>query len=67
MEAASDPVLAVEAAAHYRALRVAGITVRSALDVLVATFCIDRGNALLHRDRSFDAFEPWRGLRAWNP
>jgi predicted nucleic acid-binding protein len=48
-------------------LRASGITVRSALDVLIATFCIDRGYALLHRDRDFDAFEQWRGLRAWNP
>ena len=67
VEAATDPDLAVEAAGHYRALRTAGITVRSALDVLIATFCIDRGYALLHRDRDFDAFEQWRGLRAWNP
>ena len=67
VEAASEPELAVEAASHYRALRASGITVRSALDVLVATFCIDRGYALLHRDRDFDAFEQWRGLRAWNP
>lgn len=67
VEAASDPALAVEAAGHYRALRAAGITVRSALDVLIATFCIDRGYALLHRDRDFDAFEELRGLRAWNP
>lgn len=67
VEAASDPRLAVEAASHYRALRAAGITVRSALDVLIATFCIDRGYALLHRDRDFDAFEELRGLRTWRP
>ena len=42
-----------------------GITVRSAIDVLLATFCIDRGYALLHADRDFDAFEALRGLRAW--
>lgn len=57
--------LAVEAAQHYRSLRAAGITVRSALDVLIASFCIDRGYALLHRDRDYDAFEQLRGLRAW--
>ena len=67
IEAATDPALAVEAAAHYRSLRVSGTTVRSALDVLIATFCIDRGYALLHRDRDFDAFEELRGLRAWRP
>ena len=50
---------------HYRSLRAAGITVYSAIDVLVATFCIERDYALLHRDRDFDAFEDLRGLRTW--
>jgi predicted nucleic acid-binding protein len=56
--------LARRAAHHYRSLRAAGITVRNSIDVLVAAFCIDRGYALLHRDRDFDAFENLRGLRA---
>ena len=38
---------------------------RSAIDVLVATFCIENDYALLHRDRDFDAFEELRGLRTW--
>lgn len=57
--------LALEAAQHYRSLRAAGITVRSALDVLIASFCIERDYALLHNDRDFDAFERHRGLRTW--
>jgi predicted nucleic acid-binding protein len=57
--------LAQKAAAHYRSLRALGITVRSAIDVLVASLCIERGYVLLHRDRDFDAFEDHRGLRAW--
>ncbi len=57
--------MALAAAHHYRSLRAAGITVRSALDVLVASFCIERDYALLHRDRDFDAFELQRGLRGW--
>ena len=56
--------LALRAAAHYRSLRAMGITVRSAIDVLVAAFCIERGYALLHRERDFHAFEDFRGLRA---
>ena len=56
---------ALAAAQHYRSLRNQGITIRSAIDVLVAAFCIERGYALLHRDRDFDAFEKLRGLRAW--
>jgi predicted nucleic acid-binding protein len=65
VEATGDPALAQRAAMHYRSLRAVGITVRGAIDVLVATFCIDRGYTLLHRDRDFDAFEDLRGLRAW--
>lgn len=57
--------LALEAAQHYRSLRARGTTVRSGIDVLIAAFCIDRGYALLHRDRDFDAFERVRGLRTW--
>ena len=57
--------MALAAAHHYRSLRAAGITVRSALDVLVASFCIERDYALLHRDRDFDSFELQRGLRVW--
>ena len=65
IEAAGGKALALEAAQHYRSLRAQGITVRSAIDVLVATFCIENDYALLHRDRDFDAFEDLRGLRTW--
>ena len=65
VESTGGQAMAQRAAAHYRQLRMLGITVRSTVDVLVATFCIDNGYALLHRDRDFDAFEELRGLRAW--
>ena len=65
VESTGGQALAQNAATHYRSLRAVGITVRSAIDVLVATFCIERGYTLLHRDRDFDAFEELRGLRAW--
>lgn len=64
IETAGGSDTAMAAAQHYRSLRDQGITVRSATDVLVAAFCIERGYALLHRDRDFDAFEELRGLRA---
>ncbi len=64
IEAVGGAAIALEAAQHYRSLRALGLTVRSGIDVLIATFCIERGYALLHRDRDFDAFER-RGLRAW--
>ena len=57
--------LALAASAHYRSLRAQGVTVRSPVDVLVASFCIERDYALLHRDKDFDAFESLRGLRGW--
>jgi len=57
--------LALAAAEHYRTLRRAGVTVRSAIDVLVASFCIEHGYSLLHNDRDFDAFVELRGMRAW--
>lgn len=65
IEAASSPELAPIAAQHCRSLRAAGITVRSPIDVLVATFCIERDYLLLHADADFDAFEAHRGLRVW--
>ena len=57
--------LAERAAEHYRHLRRLGITVRSAIDALIASFCIERGHALLHRDRDFDAYATHLGLRVW--
>jgi predicted nucleic acid-binding protein len=57
--------LALAAADHYRSLRRAGVTVRSAIDVLIASFCIEQGYSLLHNDRDFDAFVELRGMHAW--
>jgi predicted nucleic acid-binding protein len=66
IEAVGGADMALAAAQHYRSLRAQGVTVRSPIDVLVATFCIERDYALLHRDRDFDAFEDLRGLRGWS-
>lgn len=49
--------LAIAAATNYRVLRTHGYTVRTTIDCLIATFCLQNGHALLHRDRDFDAFE----------
>ena len=65
IEATGGHDLALAASAHYRSLRAQGVTVRGPIDVLVASFCIERDYALLHRDRDFDAFESLRGLRGW--
>jgi predicted nucleic acid-binding protein len=57
--------MALQAAQHHRSLRAMGVNVRNGIDVLIATFCIEKGYSLLHRDRDFDAFEQVRGLRSW--
>lgn len=58
--------LAVEAARNYRKLRVAGVTVRGTVDILIATRCLANGLRLLHSDRDFDAIEQHLGLRVVN-
>ncbi|MGD0521632.1 MAG: PIN domain nuclease [Terracidiphilus sp.] len=59
--------LAVQSARNYRILRGLGITIRSTVDCLVATFCIEEGHELLHRDSDFDFFEKHLGLRVLHP
>jgi predicted nucleic acid-binding protein len=59
--------LAVAAAQNYRTLRHRGYTVRKTIDCLIATFCMEEGHGLLHRDRDFDPFEKHLGLRVVNP
>jgi len=55
------------AARNYRSLRRKGITIRSTIDCLIATFCIQRGHSLLHNDRDFAAFEQHLGLSVVSP
>jgi len=59
--------LAVAAAANHRFLRGRGITVRSTIDCLIATFCMENGHALLHHDRDYEAFERFLGLQVIQP
>ena len=61
--ALSDPDLAVVAAANYRFLRREGITIRKTIDLIIGTFCIERGHTLLHSDRDFAPMERHLGLR----
>ena len=58
-----DGELAITAAANYRLLRARGITVRSTVDLIIGTFCIERGHALLHSDRDFEPMERYLGLK----
>ena len=56
---------ALLAADHYRELRQRGYTIRSPIDVLLASYCIIHNHLLLHRDADFDVMETLRGLKAW--
>jgi predicted nucleic acid-binding protein len=58
-----DDDLAVRAARNYRTLRSQGVTIRKTVDIIIATYCIERGHALLHEDRDFDPMEKHLGLR----
>ena len=50
------------AAANYRHLRAVGITPRSAIDVLIASFCAEEKIRLLADDRDFVLMAPHIGL-----
>ena len=58
-----DPDLAVKAAINYRFLRSRGYTLRRTIDLIIGTFCIERGHALLHSDRDFEPMERFLGLQ----
>jgi predicted nucleic acid-binding protein len=58
-----DPDLATSAAANYRFLRSRGVKIRNTIDMLIGTFCIERGHHLLHSDRDFEPMERLLGLQ----
>lgn len=61
------PEMARKAAGNYRLLRSKGLTIRGTIDVIIATWCIENGAALLHNDRDFLVMEEALGLTAWQP
>jgi predicted nucleic acid-binding protein len=56
---------ALSATEHHHALRAKGYTVRSPIDVLLASYCITHGHLLLHRDADFDVLQTLLGLKSW--
>ena len=56
---------ALDAAALYQRLRETGRTVRSPIDVLLASYCITHGHTLLHRDADFESLKSLGGLDTW--
>jgi len=55
----------LKAAERYRRLRQSGRTVRSPIDVLLASYCITHGHTLLHRDADFESLKTLGGLDTW--
>lgn len=55
-------IVAEKAASNYRLLRSKGVTVRKTIDVLIGTFCVERGLSLVHHDSDFDAMAKHIGL-----
>ncbi|MCP5449679.1 MAG: PIN domain nuclease [Gammaproteobacteria bacterium] len=56
--------IAIQAVRHFRALRLLGVTVRKTIDMLIATFCIEKDYALLYSDRDFEPFVERLGMRS---
>ena len=54
--------IALASAQNYRALRARGVTVRKTIDMLIATYCMENGHALLHSDRDFEPIQRYLGL-----
>ena len=57
-----DGDTAVRAARNYRMLRSRGVAIRKTVDLIIGTFCLDRGWPLLHDDGDFDHMERHLGL-----
>jgi predicted nucleic acid-binding protein len=58
-----SPEIALVAAQNFRTLRARGYTIRTSIDCLIATFCIENGHELLHSDRDYVPFEEHLGLK----
>jgi predicted nucleic acid-binding protein len=56
--------MAIKSAKNFRALRKSGITIRKPIDVIIATFCIERKLPLLFCDKDFIPFVKNLGLLA---
>lgn len=58
------PAIALQAAHNFRTLRRLGVTVRKAIDTVIATYCIANDLMLLYSDRDFAPFVEHLGLRS---
>ena len=60
LDETASPVVA----RNYRLLRDRGVTIRKTIDLIIGTFCIEAGHALLHDDRDFVPMIEYLGLRS---
>ena len=58
-----DRRLAVAAARNFRALRGLGFTIRTSVDLIIGTYCIEHGHLLLQDDRDFAPMAKHLGLQ----
>ena len=58
--------VAMQAASLYRKLRSEGSTIRSSIDLMVGTWCIENDCGLIHSDRDFNSMVG-HGLQVWSP
>ena len=58
-----DTDIALRSADNLRRLRARGITVRKTVDAIIATYCIEKGLALLSADRDFKPFHQYLKLK----
>ncbi len=54
--------IAEKSAANYRLLRSKGVTIRKTIDVLIGTFCAEKGFDLIHNDSNFNLMARHIGL-----
>ncbi len=57
-----DPELPIIAPPTTVCCAAEGSPVRTTVDLVIGTFCIERGHRLLHNDRDFDPMERFLGL-----
>jgi predicted nucleic acid-binding protein len=57
--------LAVQAAKNFRLLRSEAFTIRSTVDLMIGTWCIENDIPLLHHDRDYTVMEQHLGLKVW--
>lgn len=59
--------LCEKASKNYKYLRSLGITVRKTIDVIIGTFCLERGYNIIHNDVDFRHMENHLGLSSYQP